>query len=428
MRLRAAIACLAALAAMALGGQSAAAVSPSPCPTPNAASGSRTCVNPNTDPYQVLAQRLGGDLATALTTQQKLSQALNNATATELSLSTEVTLEEARVLELQNEITQLNQQIGTLQARIQEEQQQLATLARAMYERPATVLDLIASSTSLSDLLSRATTMVIAGQRVHSLEDSLKVDLAQVQADLDARQSDLDQENATLEQERSDLAQISGVQTELDSLSVQLVSLIGQIRTTTANLNNVAPDVTAQLAALLETEELNLAQQEEAAAWAQASVGSGEQSNANMLPSGVGPSAGGIAMVWPMRGGVITQPFGPTNFVLEPPLGPYPHFHTGVDIAAPLGTPVDSAAAGVVVVVAHTAVGYGNYVIVAHGYGLMTLYGHLLETDVYPGEVVRQGQVIGKEGATGWATGPHVHFEVRINGQFVDPMRFLPPI
>jgi murein DD-endopeptidase MepM/ murein hydrolase activator NlpD len=125
---------------------------------------------------------------------------------------------------------------------------------------------------------------------------------------------------------------------------------------------------------------------------------------------------------------VITQPFGPTSFVLEPPLGPYAHFHTGIDIAAPLGTPVDSAASGVVIVVAHTPTGYGNYVIVAHGYGVMTLYGHLEETLAYPGEVVGQGQVIGREGMTGWATGPHVHFEVRINGQFVDPMRFLPPV
>src|SRR5581483_2665165 len=229
-------------------------------------------------------------------------------------------------------------------------------------------------------------------------------------------------------QEQADMAQLSGVLVELNSLSAQMVTLIGHIHSASANVAHVAPDVTAQLAQLLETEEANLAQQEQAAAWAQASVGAGTQSTANMLPTGTGPAAGGVPLTWTMRGGAITQPFGPTTFVLEPPLGQYAHFHTGIDIAAPLGTPVNAAAAGVVIVVAHTATGYGNYVIVAHGYGVMTLYGHLLETLAYPGEVVSQGQTIGREGATGWATGPHVHFEVRINGQFVNPMRFLPPV
>jgi murein DD-endopeptidase MepM/ murein hydrolase activator NlpD len=113
--------------------------------------------------------------------------------------------------------------------------------------------------------------------------------------------------------------------------------------------------------------------------------------------------------------------------VLEPALGPYPHFHTGIDLAAPLGTPVMAAADGIVVAVAHTSVGYGNYVMIAHGGGVITLYAHLLETDVSTGDKVARGKKIGLEGMSGLATGPHVHFEVRINDQVVDPMRFLTP-
>jgi murein DD-endopeptidase MepM/ murein hydrolase activator NlpD len=128
-----------------------------------------------------------------------------------------------------------------------------------------------------------------------------------------------------------------------------------------------------------------------------------------------------------MAGGRVTQPFGPSDLLLEPPLGAIPHFHTGIDIAAPFGTTVTAAAAGVVVAVGHSGVGYGNYVVIGHGGGVMTLYGHLLETDVLVGDVVARGQRIGLEGSSGWSTGPHVHFELRVNDAVVDPMPYLLP-
>jgi len=428
MRLRAVAGAAVALVALTLvRSPEVIAVNPSPCPSPVAASGARTCGG--TDLYAALTQRLSGDLRQALSTQRKLAAAVDDATSTYIALSGQLAAEEARVADLQNQIAQLDAQISALESRIEVERQQVSALARAMYQRPATLLDLIASSGNLSDVLSQATGMLIAGQRAHALEDQLKSNLAQVQADRDARQSDLDQENATMQEIQAGLAQLSGVQTELNSLANQQVALIQKIRTATTRVGAVPADVSTQLAQLLEAQETNLAAQAEAATWAQASVGAGMATDQNMLPSGVGPTAGGgIPMAWPMRAGAITQGFGPTMFVLEPPLGPYPHFHTGIDLAAPVGTPVNSAAAGIVIVVAHSAVGYGNYVIVAHGYGVLTLYGHLLETDAYPGEAVTQGQQIGREGMTGFATGPHVHFEVRINGQFVNPARFLPPI
>ncbi len=426
MRLRlGAVAAAGAALAMLLAQAPAVTATTSSC---SSAASSARCGGGSSSAYTALQSRLGVDVASALATQNKLAQAISAAAASEASMTAQLAADEARVAALQNQIAQLDAEITSLEAKIKVERDQVSALARAMYQRPATLLELIASSGSVSDMLSQATDMLVAGDRAHALEERLKSDLAKAQADRDARQADLDQENATLTQVQDGLAQLSGVQTELDTLAGQMVTLIGHIRAAAANVNEVPPDVSAQLASLLETQESNLAQQEESAAWAQASVGAGLAGNEKMLPTGVGPSAGGIPMAWPMRGGVVTQGFGPTSFVLEPPLGPYAHFHTGIDIAAPLGTPVNAAAAGVVMVVAHTAVGYGNYVIVAHGYGVLTLYGHLLETDAYPGEVVTQGEQIGREGMTGWATGPHVHFEVRINGQFVNPARFLPAL
>ena len=135
--------------------------------------------------------------------------------------------------------------------------------------------------------------------------------------------------------------------------------------------------------------------------------------------------------------GVLTQPFGTTQFPLEPPITYngvfYPHFHTGLDLAAPMDTPVHAAAAGHVVLAASSVdaqghlTGYGNFVLIAHADGYNTLYAHLDKILVTVGQTVRQGEEIGLLGTTGWSTGPHVHFEVRKGAVYVDPAPYLGP-
>jgi murein DD-endopeptidase MepM/ murein hydrolase activator NlpD len=135
--------------------------------------------------------------------------------------------------------------------------------------------------------------------------------------------------------------------------------------------------------------------------------------------------------------GTLTQPFGATDFGLEPPLvyhgAFYSHFHTGLDFAAPLDAPVHAAADGVVLLATSSLdsqghyVGYGNYVLIAHPDGFATLYGHLDRVSVTAGQLVHQGDVIGLEGSTGWSTGPHVHFEIRHKGELLDPAPYLAP-
>ncbi|TME16707.1 MAG: M23 family metallopeptidase [Chloroflexi bacterium] len=182
--------------------------------------------------------------------------------------------------------------------------------------------------------------------------------------------------------------------------------------------------MTATLAQLLESQEQDLILRSYETAWTEAQVGVGIALVNHSLP--VGRPIAGLALSWPMTRFQITQPFGPSTVVLEPAYGPYKHFHTGIDIAAPLGTTVMAAADGVVVAVGHTTVGYGNYVVIAHGGGIATLYGHLLDTSVKVGDRVVRGQMIGLEGSTGLSTGPHVHFELRVNDQVIDPMPYLP--
>jgi peptidoglycan hydrolase-like protein with peptidoglycan-binding domain len=96
-------------------------------------------------------------------------------------------------------------------------------------------------------------------------------------------------------------------------------------------------------------------------------------------------------------------------------------FHTGVDFVADLGTPVAAAGAGCVTFAGWDAGGYGNLVVIAHGSGLTSWYAHLSELDLWPKQCVAAGAEVGRVGATGRATGPHLHFELRVRGAAVDP-------
>lgn len=137
------------------------------------------------------------------------------------------------------------------------------------------------------------------------------------------------------------------------------------------------------------------------------------------------------AVAWPLDG-PLTQRFGPTDSELQPPLWYrgrwYPHFHAGLDIAAPLGTPVEAIAAGVVTFAG--AIADGAVVVeVEHAPGVTSAYAHL-EPDppVREGDRVAGGEVIGSVGLTGITTGPHLHFAVWSSGEPLDPLTVLPPI
>ena len=123
--------------------------------------------------------------------------------------------------------------------------------------------------------------------------------------------------------------------------------------------------------------------------------------------------------VWPARGWV-TSPFGnrtsPFSGILK--------FHEGIDIAAQTGTPVVAPADGVVIK-AGFSTGYGNMVEISHGYGIKTVYGHNSRLNVKAGQRVKRGDVISFIGDTGSSTGPHLHYEVRMNGLPVNPVRYM---
>ncbi len=134
-----------------------------------------------------------------------------------------------------------------------------------------------------------------------------------------------------------------------------------------------------------------------------------------------GPVMREIGFSAPVRGYAINSPFGLRKLAIEARA----RAHKGVDIAAPKGTSVFTAAEGRIVRTGYEAGGYGAFIEVRHPNGLSTLYGHLSRIDVASGDLVTCGQRIGLVGSTGYSTGPHLHFEVRRSGAQVNPAKIL---
>lgn len=125
-------------------------------------------------------------------------------------------------------------------------------------------------------------------------------------------------------------------------------------------------------------------------------------------------------LLCPIQGASIVQKFGPTSFALEPPYGGYLHFHSGIDLLAGFGTPIQAAAGGKV-----TAVGYADYfglrVQITDAYGLVEIYAHMSNVGANLGQPVQQGQTIGFVGSTGLSIGNHLHLQLEVAGVPTDP-------
>ncbi len=129
---------------------------------------------------------------------------------------------------------------------------------------------------------------------------------------------------------------------------------------------------------------------------------------------------GALKLAHPLPGAPVTSPFG---MRVHPILGKV-RMHTGIDYAAPYGTPIRAAESGKVFQAGWMG-GYGQAVIIIHGKGVSTLYGHMSKINVESGQMVKKGDVIGLVGSTGLSTGPHLHFEVRINGEPQNPAAYI---
>lgn len=398
------------------------------------------------------------------------NQALSNAKAREADL-------QAQSVVLQHEIDTKNADIAAKNAALQGVLVQVYKLSRT------SDLELVLSSSSFNDALEKLTLFSRVTMRDTDALDQLakeRQDTVQSQQILSVQLDEVDQLQKETEAERALIqtrtqdvhaqqdalaAQLSDAEVAFKSqeadLTAQIDAIQGQKGWVAQHAEALAAPIQARASNLLiaqqqQVAELQTAQQKEQDAQkemeqaqhdiasissliaqmqaeaarqqreAEARARAQSQSSAGASTQSYLPATGNGQLMRPLSG-LITQGFGPTSWLNEPSVTWggrfYRHFHTGVDFATAYGTPIRAAASGVVWMAAWYG-GYGNCIIIAHNQHLTTLYGHMSRFAVSSGQHVSQGQVIGYVGSTGNSTGPHVHFEVRVDGQFVNPFSY----
>ena len=383
------------------------------------------------DPQQQLAvidqirAQLGSNLADAMAAQQQLQQSLEDNAAQQQVLRGKIAEVVEKIADLDRQIAEAKRREAILADRIEAERAQLRELARAIYVSPGSVLVQVAEAQSLSDLITRIADLNVAGARAGVIKNSLKSDLADLQEVREKEEAAREEQVKQRNKLNTELAELQALQAQEQASMEELQQKIWETRSELARLNTQSTQLAQQVADWLQQQQDAIIAAAMQAVWTQVQLWA-QSNNVGQIPTSSGHSTQ-YRFIWPEPQAQISQPFGPSPYWFEPPYGSYPHFHTGIDLVEPFGSPVFAADDGVVAAVGNSGSGYGIFVVIVHAGGLDTLYGHLSTALVKVGQTVSQGTPVGLEGSTGNSTGPHLHFELRINQKPVNPAPYLPP-
>ena len=317
------------------------------------------------------------------------------------------TIKEQRVA-VENDITLNERQLAEAQKRLEGRESVFYKRVRDIYiNGRLSYLDVVIGSKDFSDFANRLEVL----KRIIDSDITLINEIKKERADIEAHKQKLEADRAKLvELEKAALAKQAEIEQKKAERNVVLQKAQNDRATAMQAIEELNAS-SAQVSAMLK--ERQAARAAAAAAAAAAAQSSGGQGASDNWVQGTGQ------LGWPVSG-EITSPYG---YRVHPIFGTT-IYHSGIDIGVDEGTPVHAADGGVVVWSGWMG-GYGYAVVIDHGNGLSTLYGHNSELAVDEGQSVAKGQVISYAGSTGNSTGPHVHFEVRVNGDPVDPMGYL---
>ena len=319
------------------------------------------------------------------------------------------TIKEQRV-SVENDITLNERQLAEAQKRLEGRETVFYKRVRDIYiNGRLSYIDVVIGSKDFSDFANRLEVL----KRIIDSDITLINEIKKERAEIEAHKQKLETDRAKLvELEKAALAKQAEIEQKKAERNVVLQKAQNDRATAMQAIEELNAS-SAQVSAMLkERQAARAAGAAAAAAAAQTSAGQGQGASDNWV-QGTGQ------LGWPVSG-EITSPYG---YRVHPIWGTT-IYHSGIDIGVDEGTPVHAADGGVVVWSGWMG-GYGYAVVIDHGNGISTLYGHNSELAVDEGQSVAKGQVISYAGSTGNSTGPHVHFEVRVNGDPVDPMGYL---
>jgi len=293
----------------------------------------------------------------------------------------------------QNQVTSAQKELDQKQKELEDRQLALGKRARGIYESgQISHLELLFQSSDLSDFVTR----------IEYFSKLVEND-RQLLADIEAQKVKINQKKSELQVKRDQAAKIEA---QAAAVSIDLEKKKSQQR------DALDQNLKAQKAAFDEVDRLE----------AESKALSEKVRELQAAQAGKGKVGNGTISTWPVPGYYqISSSFGWRTH----PITKKRSLHTGTDIVAPTGAKIHAAGAGVVIVAGWNTA-YGNMTIIDHGSGISTLYGHQSRLDVSEGQAVDANQVIGAVGSTGWSTGAHLHFEVRVGGNTTDPLQYFP--
>ncbi|EGT3617351.1 peptidase M23 [Clostridium perfringens] len=331
---------------------------------------------------------------------------------------------ENKIENLNNEISSTDSEINKVEKSIEEntkeiekakkeqelKQKILGERLRNVYKSNLSdrFLYIILESKSFGELMSNIANIKTLVKTDNKLIDEIEA----LQKELENRQAELENSKLTLDSKKNELI---AKEESLKEVKAEHDNTLNTYKSQLNELENLEAEKNAELKALADKEDEI---EKEIQSYFTPAPSSEDNSSSGGSSTTTEGSSGGF--IRPVSSSSITSSYGPR---VHPVTGQY-KVHTGVDFAASTGTPFVAAKDGVVTTAEYHPA-YGNMVIIDHGGGVSTLYAHASELKVSAGQRVKQGQVVSLVGSTGYSTGPHAHFEIRINGQHVNPMNYI---
>lgn len=329
------------------------------------------------------------------------------------SLNTlELELEELgeQIIKKEEDIEVTGQELELAKKAETEQYEAMKLRIKYMYERGDTsYIDMLFQSENMAQLMNRAEYI----QKISQYDRKKMDEYVLVKKEVEAREEQLNREHEELLgfQEQTE-AKRQSVETLLANKSQELKNFESQIHTAQGQISEYERDIQAQENKVKQLEAEIKRKEEEARKAAEAA---GKTYNTVNL--------GNIRFIWPCPASSrITSGFGSRS---SPTAGASAN-HQGIDIGAASGSGIIAAASGTVVIATYSY-SAGNYIMLNHGGGVYTIYMHCSQLLASEGESVIQGQTIAKVGSTGYSTGPHLHFGIRANGQYVNPSNYVSP-